>query len=279
MAEASNVGWAVGIAVVLIVVVASTVAVGWRRGRLPEPLWDVSRMSASFTTVVGLLAGLSVASAVFLANLTAVRQSPDFGLVMAMFLLAFTILIATAMLFATVPNLPEPPDDRDYVRLQRTSYLLAVMSYALGLSVAWFAIRPLLLALDLAEVADVFVWVLFVSLVGATLRVAMNLSRHGGYSAKSVATLVVVGIGLPIAYRALAGAVPGLWPPGNASFVFTVLAFGIGTFGFLAETVLHGTYRRSAVANAAFGEAHRIILGYGAATVATSTFLWLAVSF
>ena len=136
-------GWIVGVGAVLIVVVAATVAVGWRRDELPTPLWDVSRMSASFTTVVGSLAGLSVASAVFLANLTAVRQSPDFGLVMAMFLIAFTILIATAMLFATVPNLvPPPPDDADYHRLQRASYLLAVMSYALGLSVAWFALRP-----------------------------------------------------------------------------------------------------------------------------------------
>jgi hypothetical protein len=272
-------GWIVGVGAVLIVVVAATMAVGWRRGELPAPLWDVSRMSASFTTVVGSLAGLSVASAVFLANLTAVRQSPDFGLVMAMFLIAFTILIATAMLFATVPNLVPPPDDPDYLRLQRTSYLLAVMSYALGLSVAWFALRPLLLALDLTEVAGVFVWVLFVSVVGATLRVAMNLSRHAGYSSASVATLVVLGIGLPIAYRALASAVTGLWPPSDASFIFTLLAFGIGTFGFMAETFLHGTYRRSPLARAAFDRGHRIILAYGAATVATATFLWLAVSF
>jgi hypothetical protein len=272
-------GWLVGVGAVLVLAMAATVAVGWRRGALPAALWDVSRMSASFTTVVGSLAGLSVASAVFVANLTAVRQSSDFGLVMAMFLIAYTILIATAMLFATVPNLPAPPDDPDYARLQRTSYLLAVMSYALGLSVAWFALRPLLLALDLIEVADVFVWVLFVSLVGATLRVAMNLSRHAGYSAASLATLVILGIGLPIAYRALARAVPGLWPPVDASFIFTVLAFGIGTFGFLTETVLLGTYRRSRLARVAFSLEHRVMLAYGAATVATSTFLWLAVSF
>ncbi len=273
-------GWIVGVGAVLIVVVAATVAVGWRRDELPTPLWDVSRMSASFTTVVGSLAGLSVASAVFLANLTAVRQSPDFGLVMAMFLIAFTILIATAMLFATVPNLvPPPPDDADYHRLQRASYLLAVMSYALGLSVAWFALRPLLLALGLTEVAGVFVWVLLVSLVGATLRVAMNLSRQAGYSFVTITALIALGIGLPIAYRAVANAIPGLWPPGNASFIFTLLAFAIGAIGFMTETLLHGTYRRSPLAMAVFGHDHRIILAYGAATVATVTFLWLAVSF
>ena len=271
--------WMLGVGAVLAFVVIATAAVGWQRRELPATLWDISRTSASFTSVVGLLAGLSVASAVFLANLTAVRQSPDFGLVMAMFLIAFTILIATAMLFATVPNLADRPDDPDYVRLQRTSYLLAVMSYALGLSVAWFAIRPLLLALHLTEVANVFVWVLFVSLVGATARVAMNLSRHGGHSAASVVTLAILGTGLPIAYRALAGVLPSLWPPVDASFIFTVLAFGIGSFGFLIETLLHGTYQRSSLARSAFELEHRVMLGYGAATVATSTFLWLAVSF
>jgi hypothetical protein len=271
--------WMLGVGAILAVVVIATLAVGWERGELPTALWDVSRMSASFTTVVGSLAGLSVASAIFLANLTAIRQSPDFGLVMAMFLIAFTILIATSMLFATVPNLPAPADDPEYGRLQRTSYLLAVMSYALGLAVAWFAIRPLLLALDLTDVAAVFIWILFVSLLGATLRVAMNLSRHGGYAAASVATLGVVGIGLPILYRALAVALPELWPTANAPFVFTVLAFAVGTFGFMSETVLHGTYGRSRLATAALAYEHRIVLGYGAATIATSTFLWLGVAF
>src|SRR5262245_66417216 len=97
---------AAGLAVLVSLIIGLTVAHGWRRGPAPEPLWDIPRVGGLFTSIVGSLAGFSVASATFLSGQAATRGAERFELVIAMFLTAFLILISCAMGFATVPSAP-----------------------------------------------------------------------------------------------------------------------------------------------------------------------------
>lgn len=162
--------WVIGVSFLLTAIAIVTLAVGWRPKELTPPIWDLPRVATTFTGVAGSLAGFSVASAFFLANLTAVRGSESFGLVIAMFLIAFVILISAAMLFAAVPNLALPPESPDYPRLQAAGFVFGSVDFHLGLSLAWLALRPFLLALGLRSVADLFVWVMLVAVIGGGVR-------------------------------------------------------------------------------------------------------------
>src|SRR5688572_16768145 len=136
--------WGVGAALLLLVTCSLCLFVTRRRAEQSAEIWDIGGTARTYTTIVGALAGFSVTSAIFIANLTVARQSATFESVIALFLIAFLIFISSAMQFGTTPNLPAPPSEL-YATVQSYSYVLASTSYYLGLCLSWLGL-PLLLA-------------------------------------------------------------------------------------------------------------------------------------
>src|SRR3712207_7117868 len=97
--------WLVGV-LFLIAVAAAVVARLGRSGRpgvtvLP---WDIPGLAGPYTGVVGTLAGFSVASAIFIANLSLARESPTFAAIIGMPLVSFLTLVTSAMVYSSTPN-------------------------------------------------------------------------------------------------------------------------------------------------------------------------------
>jgi hypothetical protein len=135
--------WLVGILLLLAVAVAVSLRAGWRQAPPLAEIWDIPGTARTYTTIVGTLAGFSVTSSIFVANLSVARQSTSFEGVMALFLVAFVVFVSSAMQFGTTPNLtaaqPGP-----YRAVQGYSYLLANAGFYLGLCLSWLGL-PLLL--------------------------------------------------------------------------------------------------------------------------------------
>jgi hypothetical protein len=269
---------AVGVVGLVVLVVATVVAHGWRRSGSAEPLWDLPRVGGNYTGIVGSLAGFSVASATFLAAQAAARGAERFELVIAMFLAAFLILISCAMGFASLATTTsEGPRSTTLRALQQDVTLLAICGLVLGLSVAWFALRPLLLAIGLVVAADAFTWLLLIGVVGGGARVTLALRRLHGTRRATRLVLLGLAIGGPIAYRLLSFAVPSLWPQRAATLDFTVAAFLVAAVCFGLQTFLESEYDQPIIERWIAVE-HRVVLGLAATTVTLVTLLWLAVA-
>jgi hypothetical protein len=271
--------WLVGILALGCVIVAASVAHGWARQAVPEAVWDIPRLSQVFPGIVSTLAGFTVASTTFLAGQAAARGAASFELLIAMFLIAFLVLISCAMAFASVPTATASGERAARLRtLQKDVYLIAVLAYALGINVAWLALRPLLLVVGLQMAADLFTWLLLVAVVGSGARIAMALRRSQGTSRSTRLVLLALGLGGPIVYRALSLTVaPGLWPAENAAFDFAIGAFLIGAVAFGLQTFLVSEYD-TPIIDRWLIVGHRVLLGLASATVTIVTFVWLGVA-
>jgi len=91
--------------------------------------WDISRLSKAYAGIVSPLAAFSVASAVLLANLLQRSKNPEaFADVIALFFIAFIILVGTAVTLAPGQGaLPKGEDDKDFHIGRRVLYILSVM--------------------------------------------------------------------------------------------------------------------------------------------------------
>jgi hypothetical protein len=169
----------VGLVLFLIGLSCLLLAIGWKKNDpCPEILWEPRAFAASYTSVIGPLAAFSVASAIFMAGVSVNRQTPAFQTMIGMLLIAYIVFTGTAMMFASTPGRSAPnASDEDFARLQRFSLAIAMLGYGVGVSIAWLTLRPLLVAIELPELADTFIWVLLVTTVAACARWMLFLYR------------------------------------------------------------------------------------------------------
>lgn len=273
--------WVIAIILLILGAPALTLAIA-RRSRAESKvlLWDIPRVSATFTTIVGSLSGFAVASSIFVANLRVKEGSAQFEPVIGLFLTGFLIFIGTAMMYGTVPNHPDLKSKRSQPgSTQFTAYGLASINFFLGLSMIWFALRPLLLALDLPLVASIFTWILlFIAIAGASSLgiVVYQLTRFG---VRIIILVPVVGFGLATLYRqAIAPFVPSLWPSGSPHLVFMMVVFAVAGIGFSASNLL--LLRMSSKESTALTRHRREIrlLAFTQAAACSVALLWWAVT-
>src|SRR5215204_3440574 len=132
--------WIFGTLVVFAVGIAAIAAIGWAPRATPSPPpWDISSLGGTYTGILGTIAGFSVASAIFIAGLDVARTSPVFAMVMGMLLVAFLILVFSALIYASTPNLP---NIADHAVAQPLSHVRANMCGCLGLTLSWLALVP-----------------------------------------------------------------------------------------------------------------------------------------
>ena len=217
--------WIVGV-LLLIAVAGAVVAVLSRSPRSGMTLlpWDIPGPTGPFTGVVGTLAGFSVASAIFIANLS---------------------LATSAMIYSSTPNAAPFGEYDPDTAAQQLSHLLGNTSYFLGLAVGWLSLPPLLEALRLPALADAFVWLLLVVLVVGSGRLTLLICRLTAVTAPAYLAVPLVGIALPAHYRGVAAnAAPWLWPVPNAALLLALVAFGVAAVGFGLQSGLAAGLRQ-----------------------------------
>ncbi len=279
--------WVVGITALLLAAGLVVQPLGWRRRAVLEPpIWDVLRVSALYTPICNTLAGFSVASAVFLANLAASRGSEEFGAVMGLFLIAFMTYIGAALIFATVPRVQDGAPRDGSLRSQHIVLILGNVAFYVGIMISWLALRPLLLAVELRSLADIFVWLLLFAVLSGALRIGMLLYRLLGVPLRAYVVMPFLGVGAALVYRGwLADLFPALWPSAidrdaalDAVLMLGVLNFVVAAAAFVGQSVmlsLHGnvrTERRLAEIG------HRLMLGYTQMVATAVGLLWVAVA-
>lgn len=267
----------------LFVLDAALVArIGWRKPPgLPEPLVDIPKLSTSLTGIVGSLSGFTIASAIFLANLDSVRESDSFGAVMGLFLIAFQILIATAIMFAIVPSLSGKVKlDDDAVHAQRVLYSLASTGFFLGLSLSWIGLIPLLHGLELELLASLFAGLLVLALLAGATNLTIFLHTDLGAN-------LAVGLTIPPLAFASAGllrllaatAAPALWPASNGPLIFGVAGYVLAATGFSLQTAIVATFGRPAARSLLRTGGHRLLSVVEQLTVTAVALTWLSVVF
>jgi hypothetical protein len=267
----------------LVVLSGTLVALGWKKNDpVPEILWEPRAFAASYTSVIGPLAAFSVASAIFMAGVSVNRQTPAFQTMIGMLLIAYIVFTGTAMMFASTPGRPSPSkgDDENFERLQRFSIAIAMLGYGVGVSIAWLTLRPLLVAIELAELANTFVWVLLVTTIAACARWVLFLYRLFETRRFVASLMPVLGLGFASAYYLiLRHAFPQLWPSSNAPLTIAMILFGIVLLGFATHSMMLSSYGSDEFNAVLAKHGHRITLAYYSAATGALFLLWFAVSF
>ncbi len=157
-----------------------------------------------------------------------------------MLLIAFLILIFSALLYASAPN---APGDTTNPVIPSLSHLLANMCGCLGLAMSWLALVPLLRLLSLPELAAAFTWLLFsVNITGASW-VALFAYHLTLANIRACLALPVLGFALPALYRLVAARVwPALWPAGDAVLYYAFVALGVSGIIFAVHLSLLAIY-------------------------------------
>lgn len=273
-------GWAIALVLALIAsgLTAFALPAKPRAGASPA-MWDISRVAQTFMPIVGALAGFSVASTIFIANLTVTRHAAQFPSLIGMFVMAFVIFVGAAQEFGMTPNLPSD-GDRHYEQLRRFAYLLSMFGYFVALAVSWNALRILLIALNLDSVAEAFTWVLLFAVLAGTVRLAVqHLYMLTTLPRSSCLAIPLISWSLAAVFRfALVPMVPALAAPPNEPFMVTVGCFGVAALCFGMQTACLSlndsvTFR---MALARFGD--RTVMGLLAMVSTVVAVLWTVVA-
>ncbi len=281
--------WVVGVTALILGTALLIQPLGWRRrAALDPPIWDVLRVAALYTPICNTLAGFSVASAVFLANLTAARHSEEFGAVMGLFLIAFMTYIGAALIFATIPRSMDDDPRGGVVRSQHIVLILGNVAFYVGIMISWLALRPLLLAVELRSLADIFIWLLLFAVLAGALRIGMLLYRLLGVPLRAYVAMPLLGVGAAFAYRTwLVRLVPDLWPlPIDAArdvavqavLLLAVLNFVVAAVAYIGQSVMLSLHGNARAERGVVAIGHRVMLGYTQMVATAVGLLWVAVA-
>jgi hypothetical protein len=271
--------WIIGTIIVLSVGAAVTAALGWSPRATPgPPVWDIPRLGGVYTGIVGTLAGFSVASATFIAGLDAARGTPAFAAAIALLLVSFLILMGSAIMYSDTPSFPAS-DDEFAMGVQTLAHLFANASYFLGLALAWLALRPLLVMIDLVSLADAFSWLLLATMVAGGVWLAVFVYRLTVANGIACLAIPILGIGLPAIYRLLTvGVWPMLWPGANVAISFAFVAFAVASLGFVHQTGLLLVHGSSGQERRIRQYGHRFTLAYLQLVAITTGLVWFGVA-
>jgi hypothetical protein len=272
--------WLVGL-LILILIGASLMLVLTRTSdeRTLHTLWDSAITARGYTSIVGTLAGFTVASAIFLSNQIVSRGPAAFETVIGMLLIAFLVLVGAAMEFGSVPG-PSTSErsEPDLRRIQNLSFLLGAASYYAGISIAWLALRPLLLVLGLRGLADLFAWVLLFVVFAAGARIGLFPYRLTEAPTRACLAITPLGFGLAIGYRLLSVRFPALLPEEQAPLIFTVIVFLAVGLGYLGQSALYWGHANSRVEPLISRFGDRLAVVYLETVVLSVALLWSAIA-
>jgi hypothetical protein len=268
--------WIVGVSALLLISAGVSVLLALRERPTPAlPLWDVTRVAGAYTGIAGTLSGFTVASAVFIADVT--RGSLESEGAVGLFILAFLMLIASTMLFATTPNLTGELTQH-YLSGRHLSYMMANTTFFVGTALSWLGLRLLLLAIGFSGFAGTLTWVLFAVLVLASLRLSMHLYRHTTINAMACFALLPMALGLAFLYWTLGDSLDVLWPDQDQPLAIATVAFFVAGAAYAIQTLLLALHGHRGWEELVARTGQRWTIAHAQASVTVIFLLWLAVA-
>jgi hypothetical protein len=270
--------WLAGTVILFIFAIVAVVLIGQTpRANPSPPLWDIGSLGGTYTGIVGTIGGFSVASAIFIAGLDVARASPLFATVIGMLLVAFLILVFSALIYASTPSAVRPGESAASPTL---SHLLANMTGCLGLALSWLALVPLLDLLDLPALADAFTWLLLFVNLAAAGWVALFAYHLTPANAAACLAIPALGFALPALYRlALVPRWTALWPATDAALHYTFVALAVAGLIFNLHLILLAAHGSQRSARFFRRDGDRLVLAYSAAYALAVGLTWFAIAF
>jgi hypothetical protein len=279
--------WLVGTVAVVVIACLITFFIA-RHWPLEEkrPIWDLARAAGTYTSIVGTLAGFSVASSFFLANLSRSTRAPELETVIGMLVIAFLVLVGTAMTYGAMPTYsgghtaPEGSlvDDK-FVTVQKLIFLLGHTSYYIGIALAWLALRPLTVALGLQTFASILTWLLLFFVIAGAGRLGMHFYSLIGGNRLATTLMPCIGIVLTSLYRLVAvPIVPALWPAFAPVLSYAVVAFALSFVGFTSSSLLIYVLASPGETPHLRRRGHQFILFFIQAVCCSIALLWYSVA-
>jgi hypothetical protein len=268
--------WIIGTIILLVVGGAVTAAIGWAPRATPgDPLWDTSKMGGTATGYAGTFAGFSLAATTFIAGLDTARTSPVFATTFGMMLIGFLILVGGTSIANSTPTAPQ----FEGTTMLSLALVVAHMCVSLGVAITWLALAPLIEAIGMSALADLFVWPLLIMTLGAGGWVALVAYRLTMANVRGCLAVLVVGLALPAVYRLLARSWPALWPASEAALHFAFVALGGAFLLFTLQMGLLVAHSNKAIQERLRRNGQRLVLAASQAHVAVMVLVWLAVAF
>jgi hypothetical protein len=269
--------WPLGVLVTVLV----AVAISYRLSLLkPSPqitaIWDLSRSVSTYTSISGTLAGFSVTSAVFLANMRVARDAQEFEGVLAMFLFAFIAFIGAALQFSSTPN--APINDPRQSQVQRYSYVFANLGFYQGLAQSLLGLRLLLLGIGFNDLADIFIGVLLFITIAESFRIARMNLHLTSHSPLACLAIPFIAVACASGYYGLSTRVDGLWPETDAPLKMAVVVFVSTATGYTLQNTMLMISGRMASSDFLCAFAEKIVLLYSQAAATCIFLLWLAMA-
>jgi len=198
--------------------------------------------------------------------------------VIGLLLLAFMMFVATAMVFGTTPSLPATPaTPRGYEIAQASSFLFANCGFYLGVATNWLALRPLLQALSMDRLADVFSWLLLIPAFMGALHMVLFARQTFSVRPASVAALPLVAPDASLLYALFAAGQPGWWPVEEPRFAIATIALLFGATGLGGQAVILALYSNGSGLARLDRLGHRLAVVYVHCVAYTVMSLWCAV--
>ena len=152
------------------------------------------------------------------------------------------------------------------------------MCVSLGVAITWLSLAPLVEAIGMPALADVFVWPLLIMTLGAGGWVALFAYHLTMASMRGCLAVAVVGPALSAVYRLLARLWPALWSASEAALHVAFVALGAGFLLYALPMGLLVAHSNKAMQERLRRNGHRLVLAASQAYVAVVTLIWLAVA-
>lgn len=230
--------WIAGLFGLFALVAGSTASLN--RQRLPpiaETHWDLGGLGVDYAMILASLGGFTVTGAIFLAELRD-ANGVAYSDVIALFLIAFVILTGTSVTYATLRNAIRPHEcSHDLQVSHRVMYMLSTTCFFLGISLSLLGLLPLLVAIELPDVAATFGWLLMFVLVSGGARLGAWMHSLLGMDTLAAMLLPFIAFGGAVFYRVvIADSLPWLWPDRQATLSFSMTVFVFTAAAFFVET-------------------------------------------
>jgi hypothetical protein len=269
----------VSVLVLLVIGTGVTLIVGWdARPQSADQRWFAAGLGGMFKDIAGTLAGFTITAATFLGTLNQDKDAPALAAAVGLLLLSFLILMSTAMLYSSMPGDQEDGPAVDG-GVQPLIDLLANAAYFIGAALGWLALRPLLQLIGLPDLADMFTWLLLVTALAGSTRLAALTYRLSTANLAACLSIPLIGFGVPALFWLVVSRVsPGLLPGSSGVLPVAVVAFAISVIALALQTTVLMVHGHPRLSQRALDSGHRIALGVSQAAVLVIAVTWIAVA-
>jgi hypothetical protein len=233
--------WIVGVLLLLCVNGAITAFLNrGERNIPPRTLWDLSSLGKDYATILATLAGIAITAVVFLAELRDEIAPQAYASVLGIFSISLVIMVGGSLAYGTSSNALDSDGHDEDERIARcVLFILVTSCFYGGVALSMLGLHPLLIYIELEDIAEIMAWLLLFSLFAGGNRLgawmfALLGTRNRVSALASPQAILAAG-----SYRLLlAPRFPELWPQKNPAVVFSVLVMMLAAIPFFLETTM-----------------------------------------